>query len=106
MTQFGTALPLRPMELDLGFRSEPQSDTTGEIELVEVVIIAHDPAPAPEWIAPISAIRGSEVCGGPLDLTAKTKMIADVVFRTSAKSKCETSRTVDATAVGRQVTGS
>jgi hypothetical protein len=68
---------------DMGFLSEPQSDSARNIELVEVVVITHDPAPAPEGIAPISAIRGSDVCRGPLDLTTKANMIADVVFRAS-----------------------
>jgi len=60
----------------------------------------------PEGIAPISGIRGSEVRGGPLGLTAKTKMLAEVVFRVATKSKGKTCDAADATPIGRQVTGS
>lgn len=63
--------------------SEPQNDSARNIELVKVVVISDDPAPAPERIAPVSAVCGRDVCGRPLGLTAKSKMLAEVVFRAS-----------------------
>src|SRR6185437_13944712 len=83
--------------------SEPQRDTASNIELVQIVGVPRYPAPAPEWVAPVSTIaRRREIGWSISKLAPKPKMFTHVVFCASTNRKSKAGRPLDAAPVRRK----
>ena len=87
------------------YRLEPKSQSSGSIEFVQKVAVSHDPASAPDWVAPESPGTGSDVRRRPFRLKTHSQSPVEVVFRPRTKVLGETRNTAITAAGDMQVGG-
>ena len=78
---------------------EAKRKAAGHVEFVQVVVVPYNPATAPNRITPIAAVAASNVSWRILELSAKTEVLADVVFRPGTDSENKACCSADSTCI-------